>query len=98
MVRGDESQAERGPQGLAFYCELKGHLFREHFKELQRMVRSIRERSSGLHGCLGLMNLNWLSAQGFFDLSTDGMAMLFLADFHSLTSQSLKLLLSFPSF
>jgi len=32
----DESQAkERGLQGPAFHCELEGHLFREHFKELQ---------------------------------------------------------------
>lgn len=30
---------ERGLQGPAFHCELEGHLFREHFKELKAPVK-----------------------------------------------------------
>lgn len=42
-VMKDESQARgRGLQGPAFCCELEGHLFRGHFKELQVVLRNIQ--------------------------------------------------------
>lgn len=42
-VTRDESQAkERGLEGPIFCCDLEEHLFGEHFKDLQVMVRNIQ--------------------------------------------------------